>query len=71
MKRILTVVELPSLDERRCVGCGDCVSVCPTACLAMTGPYPWLPRPLECVSCALCVVVCPVDALSLTLPEAA
>ena len=43
---------LPVLDETRCTGCGDCVMVCPAACLAMSGPTPWLPRPLDCVFCA-------------------
>jgi len=71
MKRSFAVVELPLLDERLCVGCTDCVLVCPTACLAMVGPYPWLPRPGDCVSCALCVVVCPVAALSMAAPAAA
>lgn len=63
--------ELPLLDETRCTGCGDCVAVCPTACLEMTDPIPWLPRPLECVSCGLCEQVCPADALRLAGPEAA
>ncbi len=71
MKRTLAVIEIPSLDERRCIGCGDCIYVCPADCLALRGPYPWLPRPLDCISCALCVVVCPVDALSLAAPEPA
>jgi Fe-S-cluster-containing hydrogenase component 2 len=71
MKRILAVTELPALDERRCIGCGDCIYVCPTDCLAMKGAYPWLPRPLDCVSCGLCAVVCPVDALQLNSPESA
>ena len=34
--------ELPVLNESRCTGCGDCVAVCPTRCLAMAGPLPWL-----------------------------
>jgi Pyruvate/2-oxoacid:ferredoxin oxidoreductase delta subunit len=58
--------ELPLLDERRCTGCGDCVAVCPTRCLEMASPLPWLPRPLECVSCSLCVLLCPDDALRMT-----
>ncbi|HVS34850.1 MAG TPA: 4Fe-4S binding protein [Gemmataceae bacterium] len=57
------IAELPLLDETRCIGCGDCVAVCPTACLAMNGALPWMPRPLDCVSCALCVSICPTDAL--------
>jgi ferredoxin len=63
--------ELPLLDETRCTGCGDCVAVCPTACLEMAGPFPWMPRPLDCVSCALCVLVCPADALWMAAPEPA
>jgi formate hydrogenlyase subunit 6/NADH:ubiquinone oxidoreductase subunit I len=58
-------VELPLLDETRCTGCGDCVAVCPTECLAMAGALPWLPRPGDCISCGLCVQVCPADALTL------
>jgi formate hydrogenlyase subunit 6/NADH:ubiquinone oxidoreductase subunit I len=59
------VLDLPLLNEMRCSGCGDCVAVCPTECLEMAGPLPWLPRPLDCVACALCVVVCPTAALTL------
>jgi NAD-dependent dihydropyrimidine dehydrogenase PreA subunit len=55
--------ELPVLDESRCTGCGDCVTVCPTQCLEMSGPVPWLPRPRDCIRCELCVRVCPADAL--------
>jgi NAD-dependent dihydropyrimidine dehydrogenase PreA subunit len=58
-------MELPEVDERRCTGCGDCVAACPTDCLAMAGPLPWLPRPAACVSCALCVLVCPAGAIGM------
>ncbi len=57
--------ELPVVDDSTCVACGDCVRVCPTACLAMAGPLPWLPRPGDCVSCAACVWVCPTNAVTL------
>ncbi len=56
---------LPTLNETRCVGCGDCVLLCPVDCLEMDGPLPWLPRPAKCVSCSLCVLVCPTEALEL------
>jgi NAD-dependent dihydropyrimidine dehydrogenase PreA subunit len=58
--------DLPLLDETRCTGCGDCVAVCPTKCLAMAGAIPWLIRPADCVSCAACVAVCPADAVRLS-----
>ena len=63
--------ELPLLDETRCTGCGDCVAVCPTDCLAMAGALPWLPRPRACVSCAACVLICPAGAVSLEPVEQA
>ncbi len=62
------VGELPVLDTTRCTGCGDCVAVCPTGCLALTGQrprLPWLPRPLDCVACSVCQLVCPADAIRL------
>ena len=58
--------ELPSLDERRCTGCGWCVAACPTDCLAMAGPLPWMPRSADCISCGACVFVCRPEALTLT-----
>jgi NAD-dependent dihydropyrimidine dehydrogenase PreA subunit len=58
--------ELPLLDATRCNGCGDCVAGCPTDCLAMAGPFPWLARPADCIACAFCVLLCPADALTLT-----
>jgi len=64
----MTALELPTLDERKCVGCGDCVALCPVDCLEMAGPLPWLPRPGRCVSCTLCVLICPVGALQMQPP---
>ncbi len=64
-QRIWRDRELPALDERLCTGCGRCVAVCPTDCLAMAGPLPWLPRPADCISCSACVFLCPAAALAL------
>ena len=57
--------KLPVLDETLCTGCGDCVAVCPAACLEMAGSLPWLPRPADCMACALCEMVCPADAIKM------
>jgi formate hydrogenlyase subunit 6/NADH:ubiquinone oxidoreductase subunit I len=63
--------ELPDLDAARCTGCADCVVVCPTHCLALAGPLPWLPRPADCIACRACEVVCPTDAIQVrALPGA-
>jgi formate hydrogenlyase subunit 6/NADH:ubiquinone oxidoreductase subunit I len=63
--------ELPLLNEARCTGCGECVAVCPTDCLAMAGSLPWLPRPGDCISCSVCCLICPADALTMAAVEAA
>ncbi len=55
--------ELPAVNETTCTGCGACVALCPTDCLEMAGPLPWLPRPGACISCTGCVLICPVAAL--------
>jgi NAD-dependent dihydropyrimidine dehydrogenase PreA subunit len=67
----MLIHQLPILDESRCTGCGDCVVICPVFCLEMTGPLPWLARPLDCISCGLCAAICPADALEMQELEAA
>jgi formate hydrogenlyase subunit 6/NADH:ubiquinone oxidoreductase subunit I len=62
--------ELPDLNEARCTGCGDCVAVCPTNCLAMARHHPWLPRPGDCIACGACEVVCPTEAIAIQTIEA-
>ncbi len=59
---------LPDLRDDRCTGCAWCVEGCPTGCLEMRGPLPWLPRPLDCVSCALCAEICPTHAITMIYP---
>lgn len=58
-------LEYPVVDETRCNGCGHCVEVCPTECLAMDGPLPWLPIPGDCIRCGLCIAICPTQALTM------
>jgi len=49
------------IDEIRCTGCGQCVEVCPVACVSLS------PEPImgdACIMCYNCVKVCPEEALS-------
>jgi NAD-dependent dihydropyrimidine dehydrogenase PreA subunit len=56
----------PILDPARCTGCGDCVAICPAACLEMDVRLPWLPRPGDCIACAACELICPTAAVIVT-----
>jgi pyruvate formate lyase activating enzyme len=46
----------------RCIGCGDCVAICPEGALQMSDPVPVLDR-LKCSLCMKCIEVCPTGAL--------
>ncbi|MEE4352363.1 MAG: DUF362 domain-containing protein [Desulfatiglans sp.] len=51
----------PSLDEKSCNGCGECVECCPTDAISLnTNPSI---DPDKCVSCFSCAEVCPETAL--------
>ena len=53
------------IDEARCIGCGDCVEVCPSDTLAMEGGKARVvvDRSLQCGHCA---AVCPTDAITVS-----
>jgi len=57
--------EVPVVNETTCTGCGLCCALCPTDCLSMAGPLPWMPRPADCIGCAVCALVCPAAALEM------
>jgi Fe-S-cluster-containing dehydrogenase component len=55
------------LDPDKCIGCGDCLKVCPTNVLQF---YPDLRMPRKCDFCLgqpMCVRYCPTNALSWVL----
>ncbi|MBI2848881.1 MAG: 4Fe-4S binding protein [Chloroflexi bacterium] len=52
-----------NISEEKCVGCGECVPVCPEEALSV-----WAQLTVDderCTDCAICTDYCPVDALSL------
>lgn len=60
---------LPPLvaDQDRCLGCGDCVAICPLSCLRLN---PWPEADSRCIRCSQCVRGCPHGAFPFN-PEAA
>jgi len=53
-----------SIDEEKCIQCGECVADCPAMVLSM-GDYPQLDNPDGCYRCQHCFTICPTGALSI------
>lgn len=56
-------VEHRHVIQSRCIGCGQCLSLCPMGAIALAGKSSI--NPDECVECGVCwrSRVCPVDAI--------
>ncbi|MDR2406224.1 MAG: 4Fe-4S binding protein [Deltaproteobacteria bacterium] len=58
------------IELDKCVGCGNCVEICPGNILELVNKKVINPRPADCWGCAACLKSCPQVALSLYLPPA-
>jgi NAD-dependent dihydropyrimidine dehydrogenase PreA subunit len=60
-----------ALDAARCTGASDCVQVCPSEVLRLTGSPARVAIETQdaCIACAACIVQCPEDALFFTYPD--
>lgn len=54
---------LPTIDLRRCNGCGMCEELCPTAAVEMRGGRAEIVRPDDCTFCEVCESYCPEGAI--------
>ncbi len=52
-------------DERRCMHCGLCISICPTEVFRFDESWRVTLDTKKCVHCGFCVSVCPTKALTL------
>ncbi|WP_066970920.1 4Fe-4S binding protein [Methanobrevibacter filiformis] len=53
-----------NLSTDKCIGCGECMNVCPTKCIHIEVPAPAIIGE-DCVYCGKCIPICPVDAIDL------
>jgi len=51
------------LDERKCVGCGMCLDVCPHAVFSLTNGTATIINRDACMECGACSRNCPAEAL--------
>ncbi len=55
---------LRETDREKCIGCGQCVEICPVQVIKMEGDFPVVD--LEwCIGCGVCAVPCPSSAIKL------
>lgn len=66
---VSTYVPIIEIDEKRCVGCGECIVVCPKGALTTGEGGKPIPNPDKCNLCRQCVKACQYDAIILKWKE--
>ncbi len=58
------MVEMPEVDQKKCNGCGLCVSVCACHALILVNNLVTVVETEECGWCTECEAVCPNGAIA-------
>lgn len=53
---------IPYVQKHFCVGCGDCVKICPTSAISLRDSRAVIDAP-NCIDCGLCVKACNYNAI--------
>jgi ferredoxin hydrogenase large subunit len=61
-------IRFVDVDKNLCIGCKNCVDICPTGAVKSTDPKKrWapahIPYPEACIYCGQCLINCPVNAI--------
>lgn len=54
----------PFIDEQKCIGCGECVDICPSEVLELVDEKAVVEIAEECVGCESCIEVCEQEAIT-------
>jgi NAD-dependent dihydropyrimidine dehydrogenase PreA subunit len=54
------------VDQEKCIGCGECVDVCPVDVYEMQDEKSVPVNAEECIGCESCVEVCEQDAITVS-----
>ena len=59
---------VPVINDETCLGCGQCVAICPDQVLRMDGGRPRAGEGmfLGCIACGHCTAVCPTQSISVS-----
>ncbi|MDV0447176.1 Ion-translocating oxidoreductase complex subunit B [Methanosarcinaceae archaeon Ag5] len=63
--RVVPVHDLIKRDEKECVECGGCISVCPAKVFSFDKDWNLKSDVDKCIRCKLCISMCPHQALSI------
>ncbi len=55
----------PTVNPKKCNGCGNCADICPSEVFEMEGDQANAIRPGDCIECWACVSQCPAEAVDL------
>ncbi|HBA56200.1 MAG: 4Fe-4S binding protein [Syntrophorhabdus aromaticivorans] len=58
---------IPIVDKELCLGCGNCVEVCPPQAISLKDDKACIEQDY-CEECGFCVAECPLDALEIRFP---
>lgn len=58
----------PWVDRKRCTGCGDCITICPEAAIALVNGKSTIDMK-TCIGCAECIAICPQEAINIEWNE--
>ena len=56
----------PEVDTEKCVGCGECVDVCPVDVYELQDEKSVPVNADECIGCESCVEVCEQEAITIS-----
>ena len=61
--RYLDNTAILKLNQKACIGCGNCVTVCPHRVFALEAKKARIVDPNGCMECGACATNCPVQAI--------
>jgi len=56
----------PEVDSEKCVGCGECVEICPVEVYELQNEKSVVVKEEECLGCESCVEVCEQKAINVS-----
>lgn len=56
----------PEVDTEKCIGCEECVEICPVEVYGIQGGKSVPVKGEECIGCESCIEVCEQDAITIT-----